>query len=196
MSMTKRTVFAALLVSALGGAALAQDAPEGMMGGGMMGEGPMGGRMMEGGPFGGFDFAAVDTDKDGKITQAEMQAWRAAEVAGVDADKDGKLSADELKAMQMKRMEERATDMATKMVERMDADGDGLLSAAELAARPGPAMMFDRIDADGDGAVTEEEIAAARAAMMDRVGEGHGRGRGEGRDGHGHGMRGWFFGNE
>lgn len=195
MSMTKRTVFAALLVSALGGAALAQEGPMGGMMGGGMGDGPMGGPMMEGGPFGGFDFAAVDADKDGKITEAEMQAWRAAQVAGVDADKDGKLSADELKAMQMARMEERAANMASKMVERMDADGDGLLSAAELAARPGPAMMFDRLDADGDGAVTEAEIDAARAEMMDRMGgpDGH-----EGRGGHGHGgrMRGWFFGNE
>ena len=74
MSMTKRTVFAALLVSALGGAALAQEGPMGGMMGGGMGDGPMGGPMMEGGPFGGFDFAAVDADKDGKITEAEMQA--------------------------------------------------------------------------------------------------------------------------
>ncbi|MBC2837091.1 EF-hand domain-containing protein [Gemmobacter straminiformis] len=160
------------------------------------------------GPMAQFDFAAIDADKDGKITQAEMTAWRASQVIGVDADKDGKLSADELKAMHMARMEERAANMATQMIERLDVDGDGLLGVEEMAARPGPAMMFDRIDADGDGAVTQEEVDAARAAMAEMRGQGMGEGRGMGEGmgrgmgaghgmGEGHGrMRGWFFGNE
>lgn len=197
MNTTRKTILAALLLTAVGGAALARG-PGDMMGGGMMGG------MDEGmGPMAQFDFAALDTDKDGKITQAEMTAWRAAQVVGVDADKDGKLSADELKAMNMARMEERAANMATQMIARLDVDGDGLLGVEEMAARPGPAMMFDRIDADGDGAVTQEEVDAARAAMAEMRGQGMGgQGMGEGRgmmgEGHGHGgrMRGWFFGNE
>lgn len=191
MRLSKTTMMAALLLSVAGGAAMAR----GM--GDMAGmEGGMGGMemMMPGGPGAdglepGFDFAAVDADKDGKVTQAELQAFRAARVATVDADKDGKLSEDEVKAMVLARMTARAEDMASAMIERMDSDGDGFLTAAELAAPPAPTRLFDRIDADGDGAITEDEIAAAREAMAEMRG-----GRGEGPRGghHGHG-RGWFF---
>ena len=149
-----------------------------------------------GGVFEGFDFAAVDADKNGKITEAEMQTWRAAEVATVNADEDGKLSAEELKAMLIKRMERRASELASRMVERMDADGDGLLSAAELALRPAPAMNFDRLDIDGDGVVTEAEIAAARAAKLKNMGGDRGPGRGDRHVRRGHGMGGWFGGNK
>lgn len=178
MTTTGKTVLAALLLSALGGAAFARGADGMGMGDGM-------------GPMAMFDFTAVDADKDGKVTQAELQAFRAAEVAGIDADKDGKITAAELKAMHMVRLEARATEMADRMIARLDSDGDGALTAAELAARPAPAGMFDRIDADADGAVTEAEIAAAREKMMAmRGGDGEG-----GRRGGGH-HRGWFFGGD
>lgn len=180
--MTAKTpILAALALAALtGSAALAERMP-------MMGEGMMGG------PEGAFDFAAVDADKDGKITRAEMDAHRAAEVTAVDADRDGKLSATELQAMILARMTARATAMATAMMTGMDQDGDGLLTAAELAVRPGPAMLFDRADADGDGAVTEAEIAALRDDMGGHMGGGDGEGRGH----HGRGGHGWFgFGGD
>ncbi|AWB47943.1 hypothetical protein HYN69_04910 [Gemmobacter aquarius] len=181
MTTTKKTVLAALMLSVLGGVSL---------GGAAFARGADGMEMGDGmGPMAMFDFAAVDADKDGKVTEAELQAFRAAEVAGIDADKDGKITAAELKAMHMVRLEARATEMADRMIARLDADGDGTLTAAELAARPAPAGMFGRIDADGDGAVTEAEIAAAREKMMAmRGGDGEG-----GRRGGGH-HRGWFFG--
>lgn len=182
MNTIKRTILAALMLSgvgaALGGAAFARGA------GDMM---EMGGEGM--GPMAMFDFVAVDADKDGKVTEAELQTYRAAEVAGIDADKDGKITAAELKSMHMVRLEARATEMADRMIARLDSDGDGALTAAELSARPAPAGMFDRIDADGDGAVTEAEIAAAREAMM--------AGRDGGKGGrHGGHPRGWFFGGD
>jgi hypothetical protein len=144
----------------------------------------------------GLDFATLDADKDGKITKAEMEDYRAARTAEIDADGDGFLSADELAAMQIKAFTERAQDMAARMVTMMDADNDGKLSAAELAARPGPEMMFDRIDADGDGAVTQAEVDAAKAGMMERVGMYGGMHGGGHRGGHGgeHEGRGWGFG--
>ena len=195
--MTKnRTGLVMLALAAVTGATLSTAALADRMGDGPMGmpgmDGPMG---MEGPGFGlgKIDFAAVDTDKDGKITAAEMEAYRAAEVAGVDADKDGKLSATELSAMHMARMQAMADDMAAKMVERLDADGDGLLTAAEMMARPVPDRMFGMADADGDGALTQEEIDAARAQMAEmRQGRGPG-GRGDG-EGRGHGR--WFFDND
>ena len=58
--------------------------------------------MMRGGPMAGLDFAAVDADKDGKITVAEMTAHRAARFAAADTDKDGKLSRAEFDAAKEK----------------------------------------------------------------------------------------------
>ena len=136
-------------------------------------------------------FAQIDTDSDGKITAAEMEAHRAARFAAADADGDGKLSADEMVAARDARRTARMTDMVT----RMDTDGDGLLSAEELAEganRRGPMDMLERLDTDGDGALSLEELAQARDGFGRKGGKkghrGHGHERGEGRHG---GMRGF-----
>ena len=100
----------ALAVALMGSAAIADKAHDGGKGG------PMG-RM---GPS--FDFAAADTNKDGKVTPEEFAAYRTAMVAGIDTDNDGKLSLDELVAMHMKNAAERAKDMSTRMVQDLDAE--------------------------------------------------------------------------
>jgi len=148
----------AALLAGLASAAPAQDGPP-------MGPGPA------------FNFDAVDADKDGKVTQAELDAFRAAEARAIDANADGKLDLAELSAMHLARLTERADDMAARMVERHDTDGDNALSAAELAARPMPAMMFDQMDSDGDGAVTRAEADALRDRMHDRMDGRHGHGK-------------------
>lgn len=127
---------------------------------------------MGAGPFADFDFAAVDADKDGKITEAELTAWQAAKTKALDADGDGFLNAEELAAMEMQGMQARAKDRADRMLTRLDSDGDGKLSAVELAARPVPTGMIDRLDTDKDGAVSEAEVDAAK----NRMAEGQGRG--------------------
>ncbi len=131
-----------------------------------------------------FPFDTVDADKDGKVTTAEFDAFHAAKATAMDANADGKLSVDELTAAHLAWMTERATSMATDMVENLDTDGDNALSAAEIASRPMPAMMFEKADADGDGAVTKIEVDAFRDLMVDRKGARHG-GQGHGRDGEG-----------
>ena len=137
----------------------------GKMGMGHMGMGQMGGMM------GGFDFAAADANKDGKVTQDEFNAWRTATVEGIDTDKDGKISVDELAAMHLKQMQAAANDMATRMVKALDTDGDGKLSAAELIARPMPMDAFTMADTNKDGVVDQAEADAA-AQMMQRGGDG------------------------
>lgn len=122
-----------------------------------------------------FPFAKVDADKDGRVTKVELDAYRAAETKAIDANSDGKLSIDELSAQILARMTERATNMATKMVETLDTDGDKALSAAEMAARPMPAMLFDKADADSDGAVTLAEADALMAEMATRAEGRHGK---------------------
>lgn len=176
-------ILSALVAVSLGTAAMADR--NGMRMGGMM-DGDMAG----GGPLAMFDFAAVDADKDGKITLDEMKVHRQARIAGLDADGDGKISAAELQAMEMRGAEARAKARADRMLQGMDADGDGFLTAAELLAGPGmaPQGMFGRVDADNDGAITQDEVDAARDRMQERMGKrGRGEGRGEGRgDGRGH----------
>lgn len=190
MKLTSKTAGIGVMAVAalmLAGAGIADT--QGMMGDGMGGfmRGHMGGRMgAMMGPM--FDIAALDTDKDGKISKAELEAHHAARLAEVDANNDGKLSAEELASMQIKAMTERANQMAARMVERLDTDGDGLLSAAELVTPPMPDRMFDRIDANGDGFIDQAEIDAARAWMQERMGDGQGRGHrfhrgGDGQDG-------------
>ena len=126
-------------------------------------------------PHGGFDFATLDTDKDGKVTKAEVEAFRAAKVKEMDANGDGKISADEMSAPRIAAVTERIKTRSADMIKKLDTDGDGQLSAAEMAARPGPEMLFDRIDANKDGAVTQEEVDAARKAMHEKHGKGHGK---------------------
>ncbi len=188
MTKTRNAMVMMLALVAVSGAALstavgAQEAPEAPMT-----DAPMAPEAV----FGGMDFATLDADGDGKITLAELEAYRAARVTEIDTDKDGKISAAELSAMHMARMQARADAMAARMIERHDADGDGLLTAAEFVTPPAPQRMFDRADTDGDGALTAAEIEAAKERMAQR---GEGRGKGHG---HGHGRDrgdrgGWFF---
>ena len=136
------------------------------------------------GPMPMFPFDTVDADKDGKVTQPELDAFRAAEAKALDGNADGKLSADELTAMHLARMTERAGVMAAEMIDRLDTDGDMALSATELAARPMPALLFEKADADGDGAVTKAEAETLRAEMVAKMGDRHGK----------HGGRHWGWG--
>lgn len=182
MKLTSKTAGIGLVAAAavlLAGAGIADT----MRGGPGMG-------MMRG-PGAMLDIAKLDADKDGKISKAEIEAHRAAELAAVDANKDGLLSAEELAAMHVKAMTERVTAMASRMVERLDGDGDGLLSAAELASRPMPDQVFDHVDANGDGFIDQAEIDAARAMMAERMGKRGGK-HGGWMGGHGGEGHGWM----
>ncbi|WP_241699795.1 EF-hand domain-containing protein [Tabrizicola fusiformis] len=127
-------------------------------------------------------FALMDTDKDGKVTQAEIDAFKAARFAEADTDKDGKLSPAELLVMREKAETARREAMAKAMVARIDTDKDGLVSAAELAAAGPGKGMIDRLDSDGDGAVSLAEMEAAKDHM-----KGHGKHGKRGHDGEGRG---------
>jgi Ca2+-binding EF-hand superfamily protein len=148
-----------------------------------MGHGEMGAaKMME-------RFDAIDADKDGKVTEAEIAAFRAARFTAADLDKNGSLSAEELSAMQMAEMQTRMGQRASKMIERLDGNADGQLSAEEFAEMGQKKSPFERADADGDGAVSKAEVEAMIQKMADRGGK-------HGKHGRGHGMgHGWMDAN-
>lgn len=121
------------------------------------------------------DFATLDADGDGLLTQEELQSYRDAQAAQrfaeIDADGDGALTLQEMQAAP-------AARFAARMLERFDADGDGALTAQELhtgARERGIGRRGDvvaRLDADGDGAISAQEFAARRAVRGPRHGHG------------------------
>ena len=140
--------------------------------------GPKGGGPDEGGAMLLQRFDEVDANKDGLLTEAEMQAFRAARFAAADTDGNGSLSVEELSVMQMQQMQDRAAQRSAKLLKRLDANGDGQLSAEEMAKmeRSGKGKsgkgkaMFERADADGDGMISKAEAEAAAQDMGKRGG--------------------------
>ncbi|MCB1358496.1 MAG: hypothetical protein KDK53_19065 [Maritimibacter sp.] len=179
--------------------------------------GPAGGfggdRMIDGamGPGGQglftLQFADLDSDGDGRITEAELTARAdglvAARMAAVDTDGDGSVTTEELTAALMaqiqarvdgragivgQRMGRQAADpaamvqtMVTRMMSVRDSNKDGVLSGDELSAQADIAALVDRFDTDDDNAWDAEEFAQVS------------RGRG-GADGRWSGAQGGAFG--
>jgi Ca2+-binding EF-hand superfamily protein len=88
-------------------------------------------------------FEAIDSDGNGRITAAEIRAWRRAG-GGRRGSRD-----------------QAARGKFDELFRRADADGDGTLSRVEAQASfPRIARKFGRVDADGDGRITLEEMHA------------------------------------
>lgn len=140
-------------------------------------------------PMGQLDFATLDADGNGAITQEDLDALAAERFAEVDLNGDGTLDASEVAAQMTARIEERGLDsrtqgavewtptidedrvawMAEGVVLRMDDNDDGVLSIEEVTPDGDRAgKMLARLDTDGDGAVSQEEFDAAVAKMAER----------------------------
>lgn len=98
-------------------------------------------------------FATFDTDGDGAVTQAEIDAARAAELETYDTNGDGVLSLDEYIVLLTDQMRERLVDA----FQHLDADGDGSITAEEFNVMSG---VVERLDSNGDGALSEEDRPA------------------------------------
>lgn len=137
-----------------------------------------------------FVFEDVDANSDGNVTKDEIAAYHAAKVTAMDTDKDGTLSEAELIAAQEQRRAERQSNREAKMVARMmenrDANKDGVLSLDEMAPAAGRGdKMFARADADGDGAISKAEADVLKDKMAKRMGDRDGEHRGKGKNKHG-----------
>ncbi len=133
-------------------------------------------------------FAMMDSNRDGFVAKAEVDALKAAKrkerqdrhFAHMDANKDGTITRAEFDAGHGTRSEGRAETREGRwggkrlgmmgkrgdaMVDRQDADKDGRVSLAEALAKP--LARFDRADANKDGTLTPEERKAARQQMRE-----------------------------
>lgn len=111
---------------------------------------------------------ALDTDGNGVISAAEIEASKAAKFAEADANGDGGLTLQEIEDWRTAQREARMQARKQRMFEKRDANGDGVISLDEFEDRGMP--MFDRADANDDGEVTAEELAAMKGHRGKRHG--------------------------
>ncbi len=153
------------------GAALA-DRGGGWQGGGMAGPGMQ--RMLD----------AVDLDRDGNITDAEMDRARAEAFAALDLNGDEVLSDAEIAAAQDAARQAIRNMMALQPIlgpgamravfvspPDPDIDGDGQISAEEFIEVRGRA--FERLDRNDDGTISAEEIDRMREHRRGHRGPRH-----------------------
>ncbi len=94
---------------------------------------------------------AIDADKSGSITQAEIDTFRAAKLALTDTSKDGALNLDEFAAAYNNMLKNRMVDA----FQNLDDDGNGSITTAELDARFGSVVAS--MDRNGDGALSQAD---------------------------------------
>ena len=108
-------------------------------------------------------FERVDTNNDGAITRAEIEAASAARFAATDTNGDGFLSLEEMTTA----AETESADRRAKRIEArlnwLDANDDGQLSLEEMQANDRRIdRMFEHLDANSDGSITKAEAEAAK----------------------------------
>ncbi|MDB4989069.1 MAG: EF-hand domain pair family protein [Myxococcaceae bacterium] len=99
-------------------------------------------------PGGAGHFAKLDTNSDGVVTTAELEAGAVSRFTSADANHDGKVTADEMKAAFAQHKQERFTER--------DANHDGVLQRSEVPKMPDAA--FTKLDVDKSGTLSSTEL--------------------------------------
>jgi hypothetical protein len=115
--------------------------------------------------------SSVDANADGIVTREEAQAHPrlAGQFDAVDTNKDGKLDAAEMNAHREAMRGQGRADAQARWA-AADKDGDGAISRKEAdESLPGLAGRFDSVDANRDGKVGRDEMHNFR--MRERSGK-------------------------
>lgn len=116
--------------------------------------------------------AEFDTNGDGEISSAELQAGLKARREKMQASMENQLASDGqmgmLQASMGQGMDMSAMDtkMSQSIMSEKDADADGLLSAEELGVS---AENLSAVDTDGDGSVSESELTVSLKAHREEM---------------------------
>lgn len=104
-------------------------------------------------------FKTADKDNDGSLTREEAKSMPrvAKNFDAIDADKSGTVSLAEIQAT-MKKMGKEAHKRGAERFKAADKNADGMLDREEAQGMPKVTKNFDAIDADKNGTVTEKEI--------------------------------------
>jgi hypothetical protein len=118
----------------------------------------------------------LDTDTDGKVSQAEAVAPQGARFKTIDANGDGFATADELHQSFMARippnslqkLKERGLgDPGESLLRELDKSGDGKVDLGE--SQQPTVEGFKRMDGDGDGFATPAEADAFFRKVREQV---------------------------
>lgn len=93
------------------------------------------------------EFAKLDTNADGVVTQDEFVAAAKARFAALDTTGTGQLTADQIANSSV--AQQRDQKFAAHVVKKLDSNGDGVVSLSEYLA--GAKARFSRLDRNGDG---------------------------------------------
>ena len=99
------------------------------------------------------EFSTLDTNGDGMIIKAEIQAYGTARFANIDIDGNGSLSRDELMLTMTKR--------SNWLLKRLDTNGNGTVEQTEMQARLGGQRMIKFLDKNKDGMISRKELDAS-----------------------------------
>lgn len=97
-------------------------------------------------------FERFDANRDGTLTQAEVDQTRRERFTSFDADNDGQLSLQEYQALWSDAMRSRMVDR----FQGLDDDGDAAVTIEEFLAPFG--KVVSRMDRDNNGELTRDEL--------------------------------------
>lgn len=117
---------------------------------------------------GGGGMRAADTNNDGSVSLEEFQASFTERFAAFDSDSDGTVTAAEVEAIVSASDDRRLVRQANR-VRTMDANWDGQLTSAEI--QTASATMFERLDTNDDGKLDRDDRRGKKRGGKKRGGE-------------------------
>ena len=149
MKISKKTWIAIGVATAVGGTVLAGAGYAGQRhGGGYHGHGMHGFARAHLASFASDMFDSVDADRDGKLSQEEIDRVRDDLHSAHDANGDGSLGLEEFAGL----WQETTRPLTVRAFQMLDSDGDAVVTREEYD-RP-LAGIVARLDRDGDGALS------------------------------------------